>query len=392
MTSSWAPRPGPTAPCWPRAGTRRPADTPEKRLAYYAEAVPAGRGRRHLLLAARRGDRAAVGRAHAGRLHLQHQGVQPADRAPHQGQRALQGPAAGDRQEERLPRRPARAVVRGGLDAVPVRAGPAGRGRASWARCCSSSRRGSPSGGPTSSTCWRWRSAARRCARSSSSATPPGSTATTPTRRWTSCASTTCRTSAWTCRRATARRCPRSLAATADLAVVRFHGHSDKWTSKDIHEKFGYHYSERELADWAPKLRELADAGRADARPDEQLLPRLRADQREDPRGPPRRRLTSPDPGGAASPAARGGWTRWVRPPGGGRRRRRHGGDGDDGSSGDGSTARCRPARGRYGRQRPARPAGQPGAGTPRPVGAASPRRRPTVGHDGTGVDRWLTR
>jgi uncharacterized protein YecE (DUF72 family) len=52
---------------------------------------------------------------------------------------------------------------------------------------------------------------------------------------------------------------PPVLAATADLAVVRFHGHSDKWTSKDIHEKFGYDYSDRELRDWAPKLRELAD-------------------------------------------------------------------------------------------------------------------------------------
>ncbi|MER7332740.1 MULTISPECIES: DUF72 domain-containing protein [unclassified Micromonospora] len=53
---------------------------------------------------------------------------------------------------------------------------------------------------------------------------------------------------------------PPVLAATADLAVVRFHGHSDKWTSKDIHEKFGYRYSDRELRDWAPKLRELADS------------------------------------------------------------------------------------------------------------------------------------
>jgi uncharacterized protein YecE (DUF72 family) len=52
---------------------------------------------------------------------------------------------------------------------------------------------------------------------------------------------------------------PPVLAATSDLAVVRFHGHSDKWTSKDIHEKFGYLYSERELASWAPKLRKLAD-------------------------------------------------------------------------------------------------------------------------------------
>lgn len=53
---------------------------------------------------------------------------------------------------------------------------------------------------------------------------------------------------------------PPVLAATADLAVVRFHGHSDKWTSRDIYEKFGYRYSQAELADWAPKLRELAGA------------------------------------------------------------------------------------------------------------------------------------
>ena len=51
---------------------------------------------------------------------------------------------------------------------------------------------------------------------------------------------------------------PPLLAATADLAVVRFHGHSEKWTSKDIHEKFGYLYSDGELKDWAPKLKELA--------------------------------------------------------------------------------------------------------------------------------------
>jgi len=41
--------------------------------------------------------------------------------------------------------------------------------------------------------------------------------------------------------------------------VVRFHGHSDKWTSNNIYEKFGYLYSERELKDWAPKLQNLAD-------------------------------------------------------------------------------------------------------------------------------------
>jgi len=51
---------------------------------------------------------------------------------------------------------------------------------------------------------------------------------------------------------------PPVVEATADLGMVRFHGHSDKWTSKDIYEKFGYKYSAEELAAWAPKLQELS--------------------------------------------------------------------------------------------------------------------------------------
>ena len=52
---------------------------------------------------------------------------------------------------------------------------------------------------------------------------------------------------------------PPVLAATApDLAVVRMHGHSDKWTSSKISEKFGYRYSEDELGEWAPRIRGLA--------------------------------------------------------------------------------------------------------------------------------------
>lgn len=51
---------------------------------------------------------------------------------------------------------------------------------------------------------------------------------------------------------------PPVVAATSDLAIVRFHGRSDHWTSTDIDEKFAYLYSERELADWASKLLELA--------------------------------------------------------------------------------------------------------------------------------------
>ena len=52
---------------------------------------------------------------------------------------------------------------------------------------------------------------------------------------------------------------PPIVTATADLAVVRFHGHSEKWTSKNIYEKYGYDYSGAELREWAPKLRGLAD-------------------------------------------------------------------------------------------------------------------------------------
>jgi uncharacterized protein YecE (DUF72 family) len=40
---------------------------------------------------------------------------------------------------------------------------------------------------------------------------------------------------------------PPVLATTSDLALVRLHGHSDKWDSKDIYERFGYRYTYRRL-------------------------------------------------------------------------------------------------------------------------------------------------
>ena len=51
---------------------------------------------------------------------------------------------------------------------------------------------------------------------------------------------------------------PPVVAATAPLAVVRMHGHSEKWDSHDIQEKFRYRYSENELTRWVPKVRSLA--------------------------------------------------------------------------------------------------------------------------------------
>jgi uncharacterized protein YecE (DUF72 family) len=51
---------------------------------------------------------------------------------------------------------------------------------------------------------------------------------------------------------------PPVLASTAGLAVIRLHGHSENWASKDIHQRFGYRYTETELADWASRIRDLA--------------------------------------------------------------------------------------------------------------------------------------
>ena len=52
---------------------------------------------------------------------------------------------------------------------------------------------------------------------------------------------------------------PPVLAATSPgLAVVRMHGHSDKWDSKDIHERFGYRYTGKELDEWASNISNLA--------------------------------------------------------------------------------------------------------------------------------------
>jgi uncharacterized protein YecE (DUF72 family) len=51
---------------------------------------------------------------------------------------------------------------------------------------------------------------------------------------------------------------PPVLAATSDLAVVRMHGPSDKWTAKTVAERFRYRYSDGELSEWAPRIQDLA--------------------------------------------------------------------------------------------------------------------------------------
>jgi uncharacterized protein YecE (DUF72 family) len=55
---------------------------------------------------------------------------------------------------------------------------------------------------------------------------------------------------------------PPIAAATAPLAMVRFHGRrDDTWGKRgvSVHDKFGYDYSTEELKEWQPKLAGLAD-------------------------------------------------------------------------------------------------------------------------------------
>jgi uncharacterized protein YecE (DUF72 family) len=52
---------------------------------------------------------------------------------------------------------------------------------------------------------------------------------------------------------------PPVAAATADLAVVRFHGrNSEDWESGSVQKRFKYLYSAKELKEWVPKIGSIA--------------------------------------------------------------------------------------------------------------------------------------
>ena len=48
-------------------------------------------------------------------------------------------------------------------------------------------------------------------------------------------------------------------ATAAGLRAGRMHGHPGKWDSRDIHERFGYRYTDAELTEWAPRVRALPE-------------------------------------------------------------------------------------------------------------------------------------
>jgi uncharacterized protein YecE (DUF72 family) len=52
---------------------------------------------------------------------------------------------------------------------------------------------------------------------------------------------------------------PPVVAVTADIAVIRFHGHNSKeWESGSVQRRFKYLYSKDELDAWAPRIENLA--------------------------------------------------------------------------------------------------------------------------------------
>jgi uncharacterized protein YecE (DUF72 family) len=51
---------------------------------------------------------------------------------------------------------------------------------------------------------------------------------------------------------------PPVVAATAGLAVIRLHGHSDKWEAKTVQERFHYRYDDQELKQWAGQAEKLS--------------------------------------------------------------------------------------------------------------------------------------
>ena len=157
--------------------------------------VSAGGGGRHLLRAARRADRPGLGGTDPGRVHLQHQGVQPVHPAPHAGEGAAHRPACGrgpGREGPGVPQGRRPGAGRPGVGPVPGRARAAARcwpgrgwpgrcwpgrgwtGPGNSARSCCSSRPGSRSPARTRTTSWPARSAPRRAGSAWSSATTPG--------------------------------------------------------------------------------------------------------------------------------------------------------------------------------------------------------------------------
>jgi uncharacterized protein YecE (DUF72 family) len=232
-------------------------DTPEKRLAYYANRFPMVEVDSTYYSPPRREHRDPVGPAHARRLSVQHQGLQPAHRTPTKISAIYKDLRPETEKKNLYPDDLPTGGVRAGVGAIPFRARPlVGAGKLGvvlfqfppWFTIRYSNKQ-------------YLLEVARRCS-------PLRVAIELRHKSWFE-GDNQAETLDFLREHELPFVCvdmpqghnssiPPVLAATADLAMVRFHGHSDKWTSKDIYEKFGYRYSKAELTEWAPKLEQLS--------------------------------------------------------------------------------------------------------------------------------------
>ena len=236
------------------------ASKPEERLRFYAAQFPLVEVDSTLLRAAVRAQRRAVGRAHAGGLHLQRQGVRAADAARELPRGAAgadpQGPAGrGDRRQAADLR--ARTSPSTAMDArlghVQLGARAAVPRPASWARSCSSSRTGSRPAAATSPTCASSPSA-RAGRRRSSSAAGAGWTRSAQERTLDLLEELGFAYVVVDEPQGFKSSVPPVVAATSpDLAMIRFHGRNAETLGEaglTAAERFRYLYSEDELREW----------------------------------------------------------------------------------------------------------------------------------------------
>ena len=212
------------------------ANTPEKRLRYYARQFPLVEvDATYYALPAER-TAAGLGRAHASRIHLQHQGVQPAHPAPDAGQG--------------VPGRPARGGGSGRKDRVYLKDVDPAVAEAAWDRFLAALEPLREAGklGAILLQFPPWFPIGRAhkdyilaCAER---AAPDRVCVEFRNRTWMT-EDNQDETLDFLAEHRLPYVCvdmpqghpssiPPVLAATSDLAVIRMHGHSDKWTSKDI--------------------------------------------------------------------------------------------------------------------------------------------------------------
>ena len=245
------------------------ATTPEERLRFYASRFPIVEIDSSYYGIPTVESSAALGRAHARRIRLQHQDVPAVHAPPDAGREPREGYSRSTRagaEQECLRQGRSRGNINAAVAAIPCRAGGAARMAKGSAPCTCSSRRGwrfIPKASRTSSIaerCWQaspW---------PSSSGTRRGSTRPgTQTARCISSATTRWSTSSSMRRRASRTPFrPCGEVTNPALAIVRLHGRNHAtWNQKGLKassQRFDYDYNDAELTEIGAQVKVLADS------------------------------------------------------------------------------------------------------------------------------------